>query len=122
MQVMRRVLPLLLLLLMAACAERWERPGVSEAEADAVNEGCAAQAQLAVPPNFVWQIVAPARMERERQCWREGNQERCRVFDRFVPARWGHVDVNQQPRAGWRFNCMQEKGFTFRGYRPLRLE
>ncbi|MDO9498464.1 hypothetical protein [Falsiroseomonas sp.] len=118
--------PLFLLLvlipLLSACAERWARPGTSEAEADAMNEACGAEAQMAVPPQMVWQQVAPARIERERNCWRDGDRERCRTTERFRPARYDMVDIATRAREAHRTTCMREKGFTFQGYRPLRLE
>lgn len=119
-----RVVPLLLgLLLLVGCAERWARPGTTEAEADAANARCTDQAVLAVPPAFQWRIVEGPRIERDRQCWRQPDgRDVCRVFERWRPARWGHVDVAAPARDAWRRECMAEQGFTFQGYRPLRLE
>lgn len=110
------------LFLLSACAERWARPGTSEAEADAMVEACRNEAALAVPPQFVWQMTSPARIERDRDCWRDRGQERCRVTERYRPAQYSQVDINNGPREGWRRSCMAERGFTFQGYRPLRLE
>ncbi|WP_439597405.1 hypothetical protein [Falsiroseomonas sp.] len=117
-----RALTLLLLILLTACAERWARPGTSEAEADAMNAACGDAAALAVPPVMVWQQVAPARVERERNCWREGDRERCRVTERYRPPRYDMVDMASGARDQHRTACMREKGFVFQGYRPLRLE
>ena len=116
-----RILAVLLLLLSAACAERWERPGSTEADGDAANAACTDEAILSVPPILVWQIVAPARVERDRQCWVEHGRERCRFFERYHPPQWGQVDINTQTREAWRTSCMRDRGFIFRGYRPLRL-
>ncbi|MGK7863010.1 hypothetical protein [Falsiroseomonas sp. E2-1-a4] len=113
---------LLLIPLLSACAERWARPGTSEAEADAMNAACGAEAQMAVPPHMVWQQVAPARIERERNCWRDGDRERCRTSERYRPARYDMVDIATGAREAHRTACMREKGFTFQGYRPLRLQ
>jgi len=118
---MRR-LALLLLLLTAACAERWERPGTSEVEADAMNAACTQESQLVVPPQMVWQMIEPPRFYTDRDCWEERGQRRCVTRQRFVPARYGHVDVAAPARDGWRRQCMEGKGFRFSGYRPLRLE
>ncbi len=120
---MRRLLPALLLaLLLPGCAEVWVRPGTTEMEAEAFQAACRDESRLAVPPQVVTQIVSPARIERDRHCWTEGGQTRCRTTQRYIPAQWGQVDLNERPREGWRRQCMAAKGFTFEGYRPLRLE
>lgn len=121
---MRRLaLALLMLAALAGCAERWTRPGTSEAEADNALAACRDQAILAVPAQNVWQIVEPDGYDRDRRCWRDrGGREHCQVFTRWRPARWGWVDVNATPREAWRRECMRAGGFTFDGYRPLRLE
>lgn len=121
---MRRVGPLALVLLaLSGCAERWTRPGSTEAEGDAANAACASDSEVAVPVILQWRVVEPARIERDRFCRRDdrGN-ERCRFVDRFRPPRWDTVDVNEIPRQAWRRQCMAAKGFTFQGYRPLRLQ
>jgi hypothetical protein len=109
--------------LLGGCAERWVRPGATEAEGDAANAACTSRAEFAVPPVLEWRIVEHARIERDRQCWRgEHGREYCRVRERWRPARWGQVDVNAGVRDGWRRQCLAAQGFTFGGYRPLRLE
>ena len=119
----RLFLLLSLLLAVAACAERWARPGTTEAEADATNASCQDQSLLQVPPALQWRMIEPPRVERDRDCWRDRDgRTACRVYDRWIPARYGHVDVNEGPRQAWRRQCMVAQGYTFQGYRPLRLE
>jgi len=113
---------LLILLLTTACAERWERPGATEAQSEATLAQCTAQAAATVPPFLVWQQTAPARIERTRNCRRERDREHCTFFERAIPARFDQVDQNAGPRDAVRQDCMTQKGFTFRGYRPLRLQ
>jgi len=117
-----RSMILLLLLLTTACAERWERPGATEAQSEATQAQCRAQAAATVPPFLVWQQTAPARIERNRDCRRDRDRERCFVTERAIPARFDQVDQNAGARDAFRQDCMTQKGFTFRGYRPLRLE
>ncbi len=120
---MRRLsLALSLLLLLAGCAERWTRPGVSEAQADAANAACGDRAELAVPQALVWQVVEPARWVRDWRCGVDrAGREVCIPRDRYRPPRYGWVDMNAGPRDAWRRECMREQGFSFEGYRPLRL-
>lgn len=123
MAAMQPAVPALLLLLaLAGCAERWTRPGTSEAEADATVAMCRDQAALAVPPQNVWQMVEPGGYDRDRRCYRDRGREHCYVTTNYRPPRYGWVDVNTGPRDAWRRTCMREKGYTFEGYRPLRLE
>jgi hypothetical protein len=119
---MRRVLPLLVLLLLGACAERWTRPGTTEAEADATNAACGDQAVLAVPQQLVWTVVESGGYDRERHCRHVQGREHCYYTTRWRPPRYGWVDANAQPREAWRRSCMRDRGFTFEGYRPLRLQ
>jgi hypothetical protein len=119
---MRAAAALLLLVALGGCAERWTRPGASEAEADATNAACSDHAALAVPAQMVWTMVDAGGHERERRCRHEGGREVCYAVTRFRPPRFDWVDVNRGARDAWRRQCMREKGFTFEGYRPLRLE
>lgn len=58
---MRKALPLLLLLLTTARAER-RPPGANEAQGDASGAQCDAKAAMAVPPAMIRRIAAPARI------------------------------------------------------------
>ena len=118
----RLALLLLMFCLLGSCAERWTRPGATEAQADAQNAACGDQAALAVPELLVWQMVEPSGFDTDRRCYRRHGREVCQTFTRYRPARFGWVDVNRSPREGWRRECMRAQGFTFEGYRPLRLE
>ena len=113
---------LLLLLTLAGCAERWERPGTSEAVSEANHQQCVNLAAQAVPPRIITRLASPARVERSRDCRREGDRERCRETERYIPERYEDVDLNAGARDGHRQRCMTSRGFRFTGYRPLRLE
>lgn len=120
---MRRFpLVLFLAFLLAGCAERWTRPGTTEAQADATNAACQDRAALTVQPLMVWQVVEPGGFVRERRCWREhSGREVCGFTERWRPPRQAWVDANVGAREAWRRDCMRSKGFNFEGYRPLRL-
>jgi hypothetical protein len=119
---MRRLAGLLLLLLLPACAEVWTRPGTPEPVAEATQAACADAAAGAVPVVLVWTLVRPAGYDRERRCWLQDGREVCRSWSRWRPALYDQVDANAGARDAWRRQCMAAKGFTFEGYRPLRLQ
>ena len=69
-----RLLPLTLALLLAACAERWEKPGATEADSDAAQSACTAQAAEQIRPAMVWMQVQPAYWDSgETHCWTSPN-------------------------------------------------
>lgn len=114
---------LALIALLAGCAERWERPGATEAESEAAQARCTAIAAGQVPPALVWTIVAPARWEPgERRCRTYRNQTECVSRPpRYVPPEYGWVDANTAQRSAARAACLAEEGWTYQGLRPLRL-
>jgi hypothetical protein len=122
MPAMRRLVALLTLLLLPGCAEVWTRPGTPEPVAEATLAACTDMAAATVPVALVWTIVQPAGYDRERRCWVQNGREVCRTWSRYRPARYGQVDINEGPRDAWRRQCMAERGFSFEGYRPLRLQ
>lgn len=119
---MRRPI-LLLLCLLAACAERWERPGATEAESEAAQARCTAEAGFRVPPALVWtQVSAGYWVSPRRSCRRHGERTEC-VYTPgyYVPPRYGWVDVNTSQRSAVRAACLTAEGWTYQGLRPLRL-
>ncbi len=114
----------LVVLLLAGCAERWERPGATEAESDAAQAQCAALATRQVPAAMVWtQVAAGYWISSERRCrtTRDGDRDCVYRPARYVPPRFDWVDVNTQARRDARNACLVDNGWTFQGLRPLRL-
>lgn len=111
------------LLLLAACAEVWERPGASEEEAERMLALCTARAAREVPPVMAWTMVEPSRwIPGERVCQQVGDRLVCTYYPgRYIPPRFEWVDTAEAQRRAARNACMAEAGFTFRGLRPLRL-
>lgn len=118
---MHRVL--LLLLSLAGCAERWERPDATQAESEAAQAQCTAVAANEVPPAMVWTMVQPGTwIPGERSCWTNGGVTRCaQRGPRYIPPRYDWVDANTGQRRAARAACLQEGGWTYQGLRPLRL-
>ncbi|WP_198375843.1 hypothetical protein [Neoroseomonas rubea] len=119
---MRKV-ALLLLLLLSACAERWERPGATEAESEAAQARCTGIAAREIPPALVWTQVQAGYWEASRrECFtRHGRTECYYRPGRYIPPRYDWVDVNTARRRAVRAACLAEEGFTYQGLRPLRL-
>ncbi|WP_137178432.1 hypothetical protein [Roseomonas sp. AR75] len=117
----RRLAALTVPLLLSACAEVWTRPGTPEPVAEATQASCRQRSELAVPPQMVWVVVRPAGYVPEQRCWRRDGRDYCRTYRRWRPAEYGMADANDAPRESWRQQCMAAAGFTFQGYRPLRL-
>lgn len=120
---MRPIRLLAILLPLAACAERWDRPGATEAESDAAQAQCEAVAAREVPPAMVWAQVSSGHWEpSERRCrTRRGVTECVTRPGRYVPPRHDWVDANVPRRRAVRNACLVEGGWTYQGLRPLRL-
>jgi hypothetical protein len=116
----RLFLPLALGL--AACAERWERPGATEAEAEAAQAACTALAAREVPPALVWTQIAPPRFDPpERRCRTFRGVTECWTLPgRYHPPLYGWVDAAEEERRQARAACLREGGWTYRGL-ELRL-
>lgn len=119
---MPRTAAALLLLLLPACATRWERPGTGEQETALFEEFCRREAGGLAPPVLVRRLVAPARVETLRDC-RTGpdGRTRCSHLRRFVPPAYATDDLNAPARARFNAACMTREGFVANGVRPLRL-
>lgn len=118
---MRKILVLLVLL--AGCAERWERPGATEQDSEAAQAECTAIAARQVPPELVWMQTSPGYWEGpERRCFTRGGRTECIVRPgRYQPPQYGWVDANTGQRRVVRAACLTERGWTYHGLRPLRL-
>ena len=91
---------IVLLLLLAGCAERWERPGATEVESEAAQAQCTAEAARQVPPALVWTQTAPAYWEPPfRRCrTRRGVTDCFYRPGRYQSPQYGWVDANTGPR------------------------
>lgn len=97
-----------LLLLAAACAPRWERPGTSPAEAARAERDCGAEARALAPPRREVREVAPERFVWAPTC----HDGRCWPSLQWQPAEYGLTDANAAPRAAAGARCMERRGFA----------
>jgi hypothetical protein len=115
---------LFLLLFLAACAERWEKPGVTEAEADAAQAACTRFAAAQIMPNIVRKMTRPAGYDPgETFCWKSNGIKQCKVVRHpgWRAAEYHTYDANAPARSAVRTSCLTNRGFTYAGLRPLRL-
>ena len=115
---------LFLLLFLAACAERWEKPGVTEAEADAAQAACTRFAAAQIMPRLVTEMTRPGWYDPgETSCWKSNGIKRCEVVRRpgWRVAEYRTYDANAPMRQAVRSSCLTNQGFTYKGLRPLRL-
>ena len=120
---MRQLAPCLFLLL-AACAERWEKPGVNEAEADAAQAVCTRIAAAQIMPSWVRIMTRSAGYDPgEKVCSKRRGIKQCHVVRHagWRPAEYHTYDANAPERRAVRARCLTSQGFTFKGLRPLRL-
>jgi hypothetical protein len=106
----RAGLLLLAVLALAGCAERWAKPGATEAEFRAMEAQCTAQANDRWPPMLRQEIVMPARfVPPVRSCDRHG---RCSWYGGWwEPPVMGVVDDHAAPRHQERRACYMANGW-----------
>ena len=107
-----RIILLLPCLLLGGCAERWERPGSTPAQAATQLQICTEQAQSEFPPRLQRRLVSEARTEQVRECRTQNGRENCSTNPREVPARYEEVDLNAGARPAARRDCMYGYGFV----------
>ena len=98
-------------LLLAGCAERWEKPGASEADFKAMRAQCDAQAFALWPPRLRQEMAMPGRwVPPMRSCDSRG---RCTWYGGWwEPPQVMTVDDHQAPRRAERRACFIANGWT----------
>jgi hypothetical protein len=104
------LLSVLVLLAAAGCAEKWEKPGATEAEFRAMEYECGAQAAEQYPPQLYEQVVMPARWSPPyRACGPRG----CVYYPGYwLPPQTMVMDANQGRRHNARRACYLGNGWT----------
>lgn len=108
---MRRLALLALVLLAGGCAEKWAKPGATEAEFRAMEAQCRAHAHQVWPPLLRTMLMAPAYfVPPVRSCDPSG---RCVFYGGYwEPPRYTVVDDNQARRNQERRACYIANGWT----------
>lgn len=103
--------PLVAMTLLAGCAERWEKPGATEAEFRAAQAQCDARAYGRWPPALRQEMVMPARwVPPMRSCDAQGH---CAWFGGWwEPPQIMVVDDHAAPRHAERRACFLANGRT----------
>lgn len=103
-----RTISLALLLALAGCGS-WSKPGASQAQIDADEQGCAVQAAEANPPRVVSAPVVPAVDNLE--CARIYGSAQCSPLG---SGPWGsQTDMNNGARHVAFQQCMTGKGYRY---------
>jgi len=113
----RAILALSCALLLAACAEKWTKPGGSEAEFDAMRVGCESNAYAKFPPYVQQVLVSPGHYNPVQQSCSTVNGVRdcVRFGGDYVPPQYSTIDHNERGRAQDVRAC-----FFAHGWQPVR--
>jgi hypothetical protein len=108
----------MLALPLAGCTEARQRPGNSEARADADFTRCIQAARLDIPPRIARRQAAPERVVTRQVCTDQGGRRVCRdEFVRRESARDETVDLNLTPRMELARACLRAQGYERDGMR-----
>lgn len=107
------VLLLLVVLLLGGCAQRWAKPGASEADFKLARMRCDAAGYQRLPPDLRWmQVSAGYFSPGYRNCWKSRGQRQCSYSPgHYVPPSFGHVDLNAGARSRFMNACLIEDGW-----------
>jgi hypothetical protein len=99
--------------MLGGCAQRWEKPGASEADFKIARMRCDAAGHRDLPPDLRWmQISAGYFSPGYRQCWKSRGRRQCSYSPGYyVPPRFGHVDLNVGARDRFMTTCLLDDGW-----------
>jgi len=105
---------LLGLLFVGGCAERWIKPGATEADFAAVNATCTARSYtMFAPVPVTEQIGGGFYLPGQEVCHRRGPYVSCfQLPGQYQPPIYGTVDANDPARVPVRRECLYQNGWT----------
>jgi uncharacterized lipoprotein len=107
---MKRIL-MVSVLLLAACATGWKKPGASQLDLDSDTQICTEQAQIQVPVQMVVTGGYRAPSRRECEAATPGSAPVCTMVPgELIPP--ALVDQNLRARDRAIFNCLKTKGWA----------
>lgn len=103
----------LVALALGGCAQRWAKPGATDADFRVAHLQCESVAYQRLPPEPVWtQLSAGHFVPGHRQCWKSRGTRYCDYRPgHFVPPRFGHVDRNEPFRDRLVASCLVGEGW-----------
>jgi hypothetical protein len=112
---MARALFLLTLAAIAlgGCAQRWTKPGATEADFKIAQLRCESHGYQRLPAELFWtQVSAGYYAPGYRNCRKSHGSRRCESRPgHYVPARYGHVDRNEAARDRFVALCLADNGW-----------
>lgn len=102
-----------MVLLLAACAEQWQKPGASEMDFEATRTICTSRANMRFPPRLrqIW-VDSGFRSPIVTRCYERLYSFACRSYDGYYfPPRPITIDENAEPRHEDVRACLFENGW-----------
>ncbi len=94
---------------LTGCAQRWSKPGAGDEEFKLALIRCEAVGFERLPPRPHWTLLSPGYVTGAR---RHCRKSRCSyVPARYVPPRYGTIDLNDRARDSLVRSCLAEDGW-----------
>lgn len=108
-----RLWPIVALLLVAGCAQRWEKPGATEADFEIAQSHCEARSQGQFPPAMMRTMsTAGYTTPVKTNCQNSGTNTNCNTTGgQYIPPTYRMVDQNEDARDRAVAACLLENGW-----------
>lgn len=98
---------------LGGCAQRWAKPGATEADFRIAQLRCETDSHQRLPPDLRWTQLSTGYLAPGYQrCWKSRGVRHCDYMPgHFVPPRFGHVDHNEPFRDRLVASCLVGEGW-----------